>query len=350
MTERGKKHLQEILHEVAGEVTRSSNDPWPVVRERLANARSPWRRFLPKRRVGWGLAFVAAVLFGASAYATAPSEMVVTDVTVERAVLQEYPGQDRVEVTVRAMGRANLPWCSLTHGSSYQETTWFDEDLTEQRIFGDVAVFTFFEDTSPSGPLVDPARVPFTAACDAGTGPGGEGPGSRYDDAHVEGTARGDGAPWPYESREFVRKDMEFRQISPPASTLTSNGETMTGEVGTYCWSPGRRDPDETALWCWDELENMGIPGESKTLAVTPGSTLIFDFGGGVKPDYVGGGAFPISHGRVTGAAPTDLRVGKDGRIPIPEDMRAGEYAVAVGLSGTQGEAEYSFRIDVRKR
>lgn len=346
MTERGERRLEEILRDWAGEATVRSDDLWPAVRERLAYSRRPRRWPLPRTRAGWGLTVVAAVLFGTAAYAA--SSMTVSDVTVEEAVLQKAPDGDRIVVRVRATGSAELPWCYVTQGRSLQDGTWFDDDLTEQRTFGDVAVFTFHEDETPSGEPVDPERVPFFAACSAGTSPGGDGPGVRSDDAHVAGTAEGE-PPWPTEDREFVRKDMEYRQITPPVSTLTSDGRTVEGEFGTYCWSPGRRDEDENALWCWDEQENDGIPGEDKSLTVSAGSVLAFNFGGEVKPDHTIAGAAPMAYGKLTGRAATDLRIADGGRIRLPEDMRAGEYAMGVFVSGPQGEAEYSYRIDVER-
>jgi hypothetical protein len=110
---------------------------------------------------------------------------------------------------------------------------------------------------------------------------------------------------------------------------------------------PGSVDDDGNALWCWDEQEHDGVPPENKTLSVAPGSVLTFDFGGKVEPDHVVSGAAPISYGRLTGAAPTDLRVDGEGRTRIPEDLRAGEYAVGVFVSGPQGEADYSVRVAV---
>lgn len=365
MTERGKRHLGEILRERAGEATPGSGDPWPAVRKRVAGRfgervfsgpspeataepRRPWSgRLLPRTRAGWVLAVLLATLFGTAAYAA--STMTVSDVSVEEAVLQDGPGGDQVVVRVRARGKADLPWCYLTQGSSLQDSRWFDDDLTEQRNFGHKTIFTFFEDDTPSGGPVDTQSTPLFAACSAGTGPGGGGPGVRYDDAHVAGTAEGD-PPWPSKDREFVRKDMEYRQIAPPVSTLSSGSRTVEGEFGTYCWSPGARDEDEDALWCWDEQEHGGVPGEGKTLEVAPGSTLVLDFGGEVRPDHAVAGAFPISYDRLTGQAPTDLRVEEDGRIPVSEDMPAGEYAVGVLVAGPQGEADYAFRIDVDRK
>lgn len=347
MTERGRKHLEQILHDFADQAMIDADDPWPALQDRLGRSARPWRRrLLPRSRVGWIIAALVAALFGATAYAASTTEKVISDVTIERAALQEAPGQDQMVVRVRATGSVELPWCYLSHGSSIQGSTWIDDDLTEQRNFGDIAVFTFFEDTSPSGAFVDPSRTPFFVSCSAGTNPGGDGPGSRYDEAHVAGTAPGE-TPMPTNDREFVKKDMQFQQITPPASTLTSNGRTVEGEFGTYCWSPGHRDEDENALWCWDEQENNGVPKQNKTLNVSPGSTLVFDFGGEVAPERADAGAAPLAYGRLTGGAGIDLSVASDGRIQVPDDTKAGEYAMGVFVSGLQGEVEYLFRIDV---
>lgn len=364
MTERGKRNLEEILRKRAGEVVSGSADPWPAVRERVvrrfgegsftgpslkatAVLSHRWpRRIVPRTRVGWVVAALIVTLFGTAAYAA--SGMTVSDLTVEEAVLQNVPGGDQIVVRVSATGSADLPWCYLTQGRSLQDSQWFDDDLTESVNLGDETIFTFYEDTDPSGKPVDPARTPFFVACSAGTSPGGDGPGVRYDDAHVEGTAGGK-APWPSESREFVRKDMEYRQITPPVSTLSSGSKSVEGEFGTYCWSPGQKDNDEDALWCWDEQEHGGVPGRDKTLHVTPGSTLLFDFGGEVQPNYADAGAFPLSFGRLTGRAATDLRMESNGRIQVPGDIPAGEYATSVFVSGPQGEADYSFRIAVER-
>jgi hypothetical protein len=183
--------------------------------------------------------------------------------------------------------------------------------------------------------------------CSAGTGPGGTGPGIRSDEAHVKGTPEG-GASLASEEHDFVKKDMTYQEIRPPVATLSFGGRVVEGALGPYCWSPGSRSEEKNTLWCWDEEENEGVPQKDKTLNVTAGSTMVFDFGG-KKPDSVVAGASPLFYGRITGQPATGLRVKENGRIEIPSDIPVGEYAVGVWVSGAQGEAEYSYRIAVER-
>jgi hypothetical protein len=104
----------------------------------------------------------------------------------------------------------------------------------------------------------DPRQTPFFAMCSAGTGPGGTGPGVRYDQAHVAGTP-GAEADLAFGGQEFVRKDMPSQRIEPPGAILSSGHESVEGAVGPYCWSPGSKSEEENVLWCWNET---GVEGQ----------------------------------------------------------------------------------------
>ena len=239
-----REHLEEALRACAEAGVRDSGDPWPDLKERaserlggraVTGSRRRRFRLLPRTRAGWVLAALLAMLFGTAAYAV--SGLTRSDLTIEEAALRSGERGDEIVVQVRAMGSANLPECILVEGVAQNESSWPDEDLTESFDVGNTTVYTFHEDKDPTKNVSNPKRTPLYAVCSAGTGPGGTGPGVRYDEAHVAGTP-GAGMDLAYDGREFVRKDMPSQQIKPPVSTLSSGKQSVEGAAGPYCWSP----------------------------------------------------------------------------------------------------------------
>ena len=149
----------------------------------------------------------------------------------------------------------------------------------------------------------------------------------------------------------------------PPQSTLSFKGRTVTGEIGSYCWSsPG------TPATCADAA---GIPvaREQQTLTVLTGPALMFDYGGEGWPDSVEARAYPLEQekrwlpgpegtslmrpeeGRSV-LATEDLRVRREmgDRTAIPAELSSGEYVVEVLVGVPEGDASYYFRVNVQER
>ncbi len=373
MTDR-REHLEEALRACAEVGVRDPWDPWPAIRERagerlggLATTMPRRSRFrlVPRTRAGWVLATLLVLLFGTAAYAV--SGLTDSGLSIEEAALRSGEGGDEITVRVRATGSANLPECFLVEGPVMEamrrfedggeppkgrlDSVWPDDELTESWDVGDTTVFVFHEDRDPARNVADPRSTPFFAVCSAGTGPGGTGPGTRDDQAHVAGTPEEEITP-PSEEQEFVRKDMASQEIRPPVATLSSGKGSVVGAAGPYCWSPGSKSEEEDVLWCWNETGVEGqVPEERDALSVPAGSTMVLNFGGRPRLDSVMAGAQPLFYGELaTGRSGKGLRtIRRDGRIEIPVDLPAGEYFVLVHVSGPDGEADYAFRVAVER-
>ncbi len=369
-----RKRLEEALHACADAGVQDSGDPWPTIREhagerldgRAAVVRRRWRfRLWPRTRAGLVLATLLLLLFGTAAYAV--SGLTESGLSIEEAALRRGESGDEITVRVRATGSANLPECFLVEGPAMEamrrfegggeppkgrvDSLWPDDELTESWDMGDTTAFVFHEDKDPANDAADPRRTPFFAVCSAGTGPGGTGPGTRDDEAHVAGTPEGEITP-PSEEQQFVRKDMSSQQISPPVAILSSGKETVEGAPGPYCWSPGSKSEEENVLWCWNETGVEGqVPNEEDALSVAAGSTMVLSFDGQPRLDSMVAGAGTLFHGELTTGRPgKSLQTTRqDGRIEIPADLPAGEYLVLVHVSGPQGEADYAFRVAVER-
>src|SRR5918998_6280682 len=63
----------------------------------------------------------------------------------------------------------------------------------------------------------------------------------------------------------------------PPDSALLSGSQAVTGEIGSYCWSSGSGGS------CVDAVFPL-VPDKDKTLAVSAGSDMVFDYRGGGTP------------------------------------------------------------------
>jgi hypothetical protein len=136
----------------------------------------------------------------------------------------------------------------------------------------------------------------------------------------------------------------------PPGSTLSYGGEAVSGELGTYCWVSG----------CVDKV---GIPINEEALSVPAGSSMTFEYGGkkldslSATADRIGRGNHLERIGRVSvlvsdegskGSQTVRLRSYRSGnRARIVADLAAGEYAVAVFVRVSQGDALYGFRVVV---
>lgn len=140
----------------------------------------------------------------------------------------------------------------------------------------------------------------------------------------------------------------------PPESTLSYGGETVSGALGTYCWS------SDSGSICVDKI---GVPVNEEALTAPAGSTLTFEYGGrtldslSVTADRIGQGnhlekvdgiSVLVPEGRGKGYQDIRLQSSRSGnRARIVADLPAGRYVVAVFVRVTQGDALYGFRVIV---
>ncbi len=164
-------------------------------------------------------------------------------------------------------------------------------------------------------------------------------------------------------ARDRTATDKEPSISRPPESTLAYSGRTVTGEIGSYCWS----SPGSPAT-CADAA---GIPlaPEQQTLTVPGGSVLMFDYGGQEKPASVEARAYPLKQEKKLLPGPDgtrlmrpkegrsvlateDLRVRREvgDRTAIPAELSPGEYVVEVLVRLPEGDASYYFRAAVEGR
>ena len=140
----------------------------------------------------------------------------------------------------------------------------------------------------------------------------------------------------------------------PPESTLSYGGDTITGALGTYCWS------SDSGGTCVDKV---GVPVSEETLSVPAGSVLTFAYGGG-KLDSLGISAYRIGQGdqlkEIGGGAVLVPTVGSKGnetvrlqihragnRAHVAAELPAGKYVVAASVRIPEGDAVYGFHIVV---
>jgi hypothetical protein len=140
----------------------------------------------------------------------------------------------------------------------------------------------------------------------------------------------------------------------PPESTLSYGGETVSGALGTYCWS------SDSGSICVDKV---GVPVNEEALTVPAGSTLTFEYGGrklgslSVTADRIGRGnqlerldgiSVLVPNEGSKGYKTIQLHSSRSGnRARIVADLPAGEYVVAVFVRIPQGDALYGFRVVV---
>ena len=140
----------------------------------------------------------------------------------------------------------------------------------------------------------------------------------------------------------------------PPEATLSFGGRTVTGELGTYCWSTGCAD----AAFPVDGAGDL-TPPDTGQLVVPAGSEMVFDFGGG-QPSSVGATAYPLDQEDGPSSGPDErvvmprgerLRVeSAGGRTRIRGDLPPGTYLVdVVFVQVVDGDASYLYNVAVSR-
>jgi hypothetical protein len=147
----------------------------------------------------------------------------------------------------------------------------------------------------------------------------------------------------------------------PPRSTLSYGGETVTGALGSYCWTqtPSGDDTLSSGI-CADAV---GVPVNEETLTVPAGSTLTFAYGGkkldslSVSADRIGQGNHLERMGDVSVLVPDEgnkeyrtirLQIHRFGDgAHVAAELPAGKYVVAAFVRVPQGDAVYGFRVVV---
>ena len=167
----------------------------------------------------------------------------------------------------------------------------------------------------------------------------------------------------PSAGQERTATNEELSISKPPDSTLSFGDQTVTGELGSYCWS----SPGSPAT-CADAA-GIPVPREQQTLTVPKGSELMFDYGGEGRPASVEAMAYPLEQEKKWLPGPDgtrlmrpeegrsvlvteDLRVRREvsGRAAIPAELSSGEYVVEVLVRVPEGDASYYFRVNVQER
>jgi hypothetical protein len=144
----------------------------------------------------------------------------------------------------------------------------------------------------------------------------------------------------------------------PPDSTLTLGNRSVSGVLGSYCWT------SPSGATCADAA-GIPVPPEEEALAVPAGSVMVFDFGGSRRPTSVKAVAYPLGRGNElsgrrrggflvpsegrSALATEDLKVRREGdRTEIPAELPVGEYVVELFVRVTRGnDATYYFRVAV---
>ena len=185
----------------------------------------------------------------------------------------------------------------------------------------------------------------FLSGCGAATGTGGKDDSERSE--RTDDSERSDGA----------------NGSRPPRSTLSYGGETVTGALGTYCWT-STPSGDDTLFsgGCFDAA-GLPIPSKEEALTVPAGSTLTFAYGGkkldslsvsadrigqGNHLEKVGGGSILVPNEGSEGNATIRLQIHRFGnRAHVAAELPMGEYVVAAFVRVSQGDALYSFHVIV---
>ncbi len=161
--------------------------------------------------------------------------------------------------------------------------------------------------------------------------------------------------------QERTTTNEELSISEPPDSTLAYGGRSVSGELGSYCWS----SPGSPAT-CADAA-GIPLPRKQQRLTVPTGSVLMFDYGGQGSPDSVEARAYPLKQEKqwLPGAEGTrlmrpkggrsvlvtqDLKVSREegDRAAIPAELGSGEeYVVEVFIRVPEGDATYYFRVAV---
>jgi hypothetical protein len=158
-----------------------------------------------------------------------------------------------------------------------------------------------------------------------------------------DGGYRGDTTTYPEPTHRTTTTSEAPSGSRPSKSTLSFGGRTMTGLLGTYCWTRTTGEESESVSQCVDAA-SVPAPDEGKTLRVPAGSLMIFDYGGNGYPQSVGAGAWPVVQEKVSREA-EHLQTRRSGdQTEIPAALPAGEYVVDVFVTVAEGDASYSFR------
>jgi hypothetical protein len=178
----------------------------------------------------------------------------------------------------------------------------------------------------------------------------------RKDDAlleHCRDSSRSDG-------HGRVRPGHGRRTLWPqaPDSTLTLGNRSVSGVLGSYCWT------SPSGATCADAA-GIPVPPEEQALAVPSGSVMVFDFGGSRRPTSVKAVAYPLGRGNElsgrrrggflvpgegrSALATEDLGILRKGdRTEIPAELPTAEYVVGLFVRVPGGnDATYYFRVAV---
>jgi hypothetical protein len=176
----------------------------------------------------------------------------------------------------------------------------------------------------------------------------------------VPSTGGGSGSD-PTEGTERSEQTDSSGSSRPPESTLAYGGDTITGALGTYCWTQ-TPSGDDTLLGgiCVDKA---GYPVSEETLTVPTGSTLTFAYGGrkldslnisayrigqeNQLKELDGGGVLVPTLGS-EGNATIRLQFHRSGdQAHVAAGVPAGRYVVAAFVRVPQGDAQYGFHVVV---
>ena len=144
----------------------------------------------------------------------------------------------------------------------------------------------------------------------------------------------------------------------PPDSTLTVGNRSVSGMLGSYCWT------SPSGATCADAA-GIPVPPEEEALFVPAGSVMVFDFGGSRRPTLVKAVAYPLGRGNElsgrrrggflvpskgrSALATENLGVRRGGdRTEIPAELPVGKYVVELFVRVPGGnDASYYFRVAV---
>ena len=176
----------------------------------------------------------------------------------------------------------------------------------------------------------------------------------------IPSTGGGDGSD-PKEGTERSEQTDSSGSSRPPESTLAYGGDTITGALGTYCWTQ-TPSGDDTLLGgiCVDKA---GYPVSEETLTVPTVSTLTFAYGGR-ELDSLNVSAHRIGQGyqlkEMNGGGVLVPTLGSEGNATIrlqihrfedgghvAAELPPEEYVVAASVRVPQGDALYGFHVVV---
>lgn len=191
--------------------------------------------------------------------------------------------------------------------------------------------------------------VIFLAGCGAGGGGTEQSRGSNESITRAETSPASTGSSITSDNRTTPTTPEPSSPDHPPDSTLTYEGQTVTGVFGSYCWGSVCAD-----------MAGIPVPPARDRLTVPTGATLAFDFGGtgSYRADL---GTYRLDPEAETQPGPDGIRflmprvreknlktVRADGRAKITADLPAGEYVLSVFVRPDTGDASYFYRLRVK--